>query len=196
MTKDELRQQMRERRKAVSQDDRRAAGKAICKKMVNDCRLWPRSWHISLYLSTWHEIPTRYIARAAWETEREVCVPAWSKSANAYKLYALTPQTKLLTGHHGIREPAVRQPVMPWDVDAFILPGLVFDLCGGRLGYGGGHYDRILAKANPIAIKIAIGYDWQVVEAPLPQEAHDIAMDWIVTDTRLIDCRGNRQARG
>jgi hypothetical protein len=102
---------------------------------------------------------------------------------------------RLITGHHGIREPAIRIPVLPWDVDAFILPGLAFDEQGGRLGYGAGHYDAILAKANKTAPKIALCYDWQVVEQPLPQDAHDMRMDWIVTDKRVINCVENRRAQ-
>ena len=85
---------------------------------------------------------------------------------------------------------------MPWDVDAFILPGLAFDAQGGRLGYGAGYYDRILSKAARNAPKIALCYDWQVLEEPLPQEPHDIPVDWIVTDTRVIDCTANRKAAG
>ena len=193
MTKDELRQQMRERRHGVSQEDRRAAGKDICGKVIGrPLSLLTRAWRVCVYLSTKNEIPTRYIARAMWEASREVCVPAWSTSENAYKLYAIDPHMRLITGHHGIREPAVHIPVMPWDIDAFILPGLVFDTCGGRLGYGAGHYDQILGKAAKTAQKIAICYDWQISDDPVPQGPLDIAMDWIVTDKRVINCIANR----
>jgi len=77
---------------------------------------------------------------------------------------------------------------MPWDVDAFILPGLAFDRQGGRLGYGAGYYDRILAKASRTALKIAVCYDWQMLDTPLPQEPHDIPMDWIITEKRALRC--------
>ena len=184
---------MRERRHAITSEERRAAGKAICENVMGDeINLLLRAWRISLYLSTTNEIPTRYIARALWEAGRDVCVPAWSSSESAYRLYALDPRMKLIKGHHDIREPAVRIPVYPWDVDAFILPGLAFDALGGRLGFGQGHYDGILSKAPKTSPKIAICYDWQVVGETLPQEDHDIPMDWVVTDTRIIHCAANR----
>jgi 5-formyltetrahydrofolate cyclo-ligase len=71
----------------------------------------------------------------------------------------------------------------------FILPGLAFDMQGGRLGYGAGVYDAILSQARKRAPKIALCYDWQVLEEPLPLEAHDIRLDWIVTERRVIKCK-------
>jgi len=196
-SKADIRQQMREARHAVSAEARKAAGHTVCDKIVGDAiRLTLHSWRVCLYLSTKNEIPTRYIARAIWDAGRDVCVPAWSKTEEAYKIFHLDPHTRLVSGHHGIREPAVRLPVMPWDVDAFILPGLAFDTQGGRLGYGAGHYDHILGKASKRALKIAVGYDWQVLDTPLPQEPHDIPMDWIVTDKRVINCAENRKVTG
>lgn len=193
--KDEIRIRMRERRHAVTQDERKTAGKAICKNLLgDDIQLLLHAWRVCIYLSTKNEIPTRYAAREVWNAGREVCVPAWSRSDEVYKLYALDPRMRLITGHHGIHEPEMRIPVFPWDVDAFILPGLAFDARGGRLGYGAGHYDSILAKAAKTAPKIALCYDWQVVDAPLPQDEHDIPMDWVVTDKRVINCAANRQA--
>lgn len=196
-TKDEIRQQMREKRHAVSEEDRKAAGKAICENLMGpEIQLLLRAWRISVYLSSRHEIPTRYIVRAFWEAGREVCLPAWSQKDGVYKLYAFDPHMKLIKGPHGIREPALRIPVFPWDVDAFILPGLAFDTQGGRLGFGAGHYDGILVKAAKVTPKIALCYDWQVVPDVLPQETHDIPMDWVVTESRVIHCAANRNAMG
>ncbi|MEI7900504.1 MAG: 5-formyltetrahydrofolate cyclo-ligase [bacterium] len=194
MTKDEIRQQMRDARSKITPEERKTLGQEVCKNVLDEpIRLLLRAWRVCIYLSTRNEIPTRYVARAVWDAGREVCVPVWSQSNEKYKLSAMNAHTRLITGHHGIREPAVRIPVMPWDVDAFILPGLAFDKYGGRLGYGAGHYDHILGKAARIAPKIALCYDWQVLDEPVPQEPHDIPMDWIVTDTRVIDCAANRK---
>jgi len=61
---------------------------------------------------------------------------------------------------------------------------LAFDHNLNRLGYGGGFYDRFLA--NTTALKIAIAYDFQVKES-IPSEAHDIKMDFIVTEQRIYE---------
>ena len=193
--KKEIRSRMRERRRQVSPEDRKAAGKAACKQVIGEpIRLLLRAWRVSLYLSTSHEIPTRYLARAVWEEGRDVCVPAWCPENESYGLFALDPRMKVLTGHRGIREPAVRIPVLPWDVDAFVLPGLAFDALGGRLGFGAGYYDRILARASSRAPKIGLCYDWQILDEPLPQEPHDVALDWLVSERRVLHCAANRKA--
>jgi len=195
VTKEEIRYHMREKRRSITDEQRRAAGKVISENVMGDTvKLLLRAWRVCVYLSTKNEIPTRYIVRAFWEAGRDVCVPAWSKNDEAYKLYSFDARMKLITGYHGIREPAMRIPVFPWDVDAFILPGLAFDTCGARLGFGAGHYDSILAKAAKSAPRIALCYDWQIVDEALPQEEHDVPMDWVVTDKRVIDCAANRKA--
>ncbi len=191
-TKDEIRQEMREKRKTITQEERREAGKEIAKTLVEgDVRLLLQAWRIALYLSTEHEIPTRYIAREIFEAGREIVVPYWSGSKKKYNLTMMTPKSKLITGKLGIREPKCRMPVLPLDVDLFIVPGLAFDAQGGRLGFGAGIYDDILTHARKSSPKIAICYDWQVLDEPLPLEPHDIRMDWIVTDKRAISCKKN-----
>jgi 5-formyltetrahydrofolate cyclo-ligase len=189
-TKDEIRLEMREKRKAITKEERLEAGKEIAKKLIeSDIRLVLQAWRIALYLSTPHEIPTRYIVRAIWEAGREIAVPYWSKTNNKYQLTLMTSTSKLITGKLGIREPRKRIPTLPLDIDAFIIPGLAFDAQGGRLGFGAGIYDDILSQARKSALKIALCYDWQVLDGSLPLEPHDICMDWIVTEKRVISCK-------
>ena len=189
-TKDEIRLEMREKRKTITKEERLEAGKEISRKLIeSDISLVVRASCIALYLSTPHEIPTRYIARAIWEASREIAVPYWSKTNNKYKFTRMTPTSKRSPGKLGIREPRKRIPIAPLDIDAFIIPGLAFDAQGGRLGFGAGIYDEILSQSRKSAPKIALCYDWQVMDEPLPLETHDICMDWIVTDKRVIACK-------
>ncbi len=71
-----------------------------------------------------------------------------------------------------------------------IMPGVVFDRERRRLGYGGGFYDRYLAKCrdwNGVKVStVAAAYDLQVVETSLPEEETDIRPDHIVTESRVI----------
>jgi len=192
-TKDDIREEMRERRKGISRERRRYTGQVIAAQVAEgQVRLTARAFRVSLYLSTRHEIPTRYIARAMWDACCEVCVPAWNEAEGRYGLCELHPVMRLITGKHGIREPEEQIPVMPWNMDAFILPGLAFDPRGGRLGYGKGIYDGILSKAKPSTIKIGICYDWQILDELLPVEPHDMCVDWVVSDKRVINCKQAR----
>ena len=182
---------MRAKRHAITKEMRKQTAKDICQTLVESSKLnlFISSWNISTYLSTEYEIPTRYIIQQTWSTARNISVPAWDKESLSYKLCALMPDMAFVTGQLGVREPAVQLPFPIWEVDAFIIPGLAFDMYGARLGYGAGYYDKILSKARKAARLIAICYDWQVVEdEPIPQESHDIRVEWIVTDKRVIRC--------
>lgn len=78
---------------------------------------------------------------------------------------------------------------------AVLIPGVAFDARGGRLGRGGGWYDRMLVR-YPRAVRVGCGYDVQVVER-VPRDPWDVAMDHVVTDARSIAVDGAfRPARG
>ncbi len=85
----------------------------------------------------------------------------------------------------GIEEPEGESVSL--DPDVTVLPLLAVDKAGNRVGYGGGYYDKYLARHQ--TIKIAYGYDFQVVDG-VRKEKYDVAADWIVTDKRLIRARG------
>jgi 5-formyltetrahydrofolate cyclo-ligase len=86
----------------------------------------------------------------------------------------------LVSGAFGILEPADGSPETALEeIDAFICPGLAFDPRGGRLGRGRGFYDRMLAKARPDALKIGIGFPFQLVPDTFA-EPHDVRMDAVI----------------
>ncbi len=191
MDKETIRETMRVRRHAISTEERRQAAQQIGRTLAESRKLnlLLNCWTIAAYLSTAHEIPMRYLIKEIWNAARNVCVPAWHGESSSYKLCTLLPEMKFITGPYGVREPAVQLPVPVWEVDAFIIPGMAFDLYGARLGFGAGFYDRILSEARNSARLIAVCYDWQVIEdQPLPQEPHDVKVGWIVTDKRVIRC--------
>lgn len=86
------------------------------------------------------------------------------------------PDHELQPGRFGIREPLPGSTsVAPETIDAFLCPGMAFDLRGGRLGRGKGYYDRILSRARPDALRIGICFPDQIV-ADTFSEPHDVAM--------------------
>lgn len=83
-------------------------------------------------------------------------------------------------GQLGIREP-VGPGYDPAKIDVILVPALVFDGHGYRLGYGKGYYDRFLRSLNPKAFKCGVAYEFQVIDNIFPQ-AHDVPVHWIVTE--------------
>jgi len=195
MDKDTIREEMRAKRHEITKEERKRSSKQICRTLVESRKLnlLLSAWNISTYLSTSHEIRTRHLIQEVWNARRNVCVPGWDADNSSYRLCALLPDMKFIKGPLGVREPQVQMPFPVWDVDAFIIPGLAFDMYGARLGFGAGYYDRILSEARKSAKLIAVCYDWQVIEdVEIPQEPHDIRVGWIVTDKRVIKCGTKR----
>ena len=188
--KDAIRQEMRKRRHDVRRKERIHAGLRIALNLnVPPLGIFMRSHTIAVYLSSGREIPMRFLISSAWRFEKSLCVPVWDELMNTYALSEFMPGMQLVPGRFGIREPLPRMPVSPWDVNAFVIPGLAFDKTGGRLGYGAGYYDRILKTASKASLRIGVCYDWQILETPLPQEPTDARLDWIVSENRLVDCK-------
>jgi 5-formyltetrahydrofolate cyclo-ligase len=90
------------------------------------------------------------------------------------------PADHLQRGNFSILEPHDHLPeVSPAEIDAFLCPGLAFDLAGGRLGRGKGYYDRVLASARPDALKIGVCFPEQIVPETF-SEPHDIHMHTVI----------------
>ncbi len=91
------------------------------------------------------------------------------------------------TGVFGYPEPKhILPPVNPEDIDLVIVPGVVFGERGERMGRGAGFYDRYLNEARG-ALRVAFAYDFQVQSQQVPQEPWDAQMDWIITESRIIE---------
>jgi 5-formyltetrahydrofolate cyclo-ligase len=98
----------------------------------------------------------------------------------------------LRPGAYGILEPQEACPeVAPRDLDVILLPGLAFDAAGRRLGYGGGYYDEVggLVRREGRALLLGVGFDFQVIDR-CPAGDGDVTIDGVVTDARVVRCRG------
>jgi 5-formyltetrahydrofolate cyclo-ligase len=92
----------------------------------------------------------------------------------------------LAPGYCGIAEPDAGLPVAAADeFDLVLVPGTAFDEACGRLGMGGGFYDRLLPGLAPDALAIGLAFDEQVV-TEVPADAHDVPLDAVLTPTRTI----------
>jgi 5-formyltetrahydrofolate cyclo-ligase len=96
------------------------------------------------------------------------------------------PDADLEPGAWGIPEPRKGLPaVPPRQIDAVVVPGAAFSVAGARCGYGGGFYDTYLPELRPGTPRVALAFETQIVDA-LPSAPHDLRVDTIVTETRVI----------
>jgi 5-formyltetrahydrofolate cyclo-ligase len=89
----------------------------------------------------------------------------------------------LVPGWRGVREPRAsgRRPARPDRLHAVIVPGIGFDRRGNRLGYGGGHFDRLLARVARDTLVVGVAFEVQLVDA-VPVAGHDRPVDVVVTE--------------
>jgi 5-formyltetrahydrofolate cyclo-ligase len=88
----------------------------------------------------------------------------------------------------GAFEPSDGEVLDPAALDVVITPGVAFDRSGGRIGYGGGFYDRFLRRTD--AIRVGVAFDLQLKDAELPGGHFDLHVDLIVTESELVRCAG------
>ncbi|WP_347356528.1 5-formyltetrahydrofolate cyclo-ligase [Bdellovibrio sp.] len=91
-------------------------------------------------------------------------------------------------GPYGVWEPqpGSSQRFLP-EISGLLIPGLVFNKNGNRLGKGKGFYDKTLQTYQ--GIKVGICFDFQIAADPLPTEPHDVVMDYLVTESGWVDCK-------
>ena len=91
------------------------------------------------------------------------------------------------SGKFGILELIEAMKIAYKNIDLILVPGIAFDLHGHRVGYGLGYYDKFLKKV-PKAVKIGLCFDFQVADK-ISHEEHDVPVDLIVTEERVVECR-------
>lgn len=92
----------------------------------------------------------------------------------------------------GMRQPTDSGEIIPIpEIDLFLVPGVAFDRKGGRLGNGGGYYDRILSSKRNDALAVGVAPAIRVVES-VPREDHDVEMDMLATASGVIECSPSR----
>jgi len=114
--------------------------------------------------------------------------PVFPRVAGAdLEFAAIHDMDELRPGHRGIAEPAGGAIDLA-EIEVIVVPGLAFDGDGVRLGQGGGHYDRTLARLSDRVLRVGFCFDFQVVER-VPRGPHDQPVDLVVTDRRVIRAR-------
>ncbi len=186
VAKRRIRQAAQAARRALGAEARAEKSRAIAEKLFNELA-WKRAKTVCVYVWFQNEVQTDAILDRAWQDGKTVAVPLCCDDLpEKIRLYRLENRSQLTPGAYGIPEPSEewrRQENVRIDesqVDLYLVPGVAFDRQNNRLGWGGGYYDRLLARA-PSADKIALAFDCQIVDS-VPVGKFDLPLDKIIRE--------------
>lgn len=149
---------------------------------------WKSARTVALFRSLSAEVDTAALVEDARARGVTVCLPAVIDGRPELEMRVAwrgDESYPLEAGVWGIEEPVATAPVIALEaIELVVVPCLAIDPRGHRLGYGRGYYDRTLALATR-AVTVAVAFDFQLI-AEIPNDAHDVAVGWVVTDTRTL----------
>lgn len=143
---------------------------------------------VSGFLPIGSEIDTRPLLNRFLEQEREICLPVVLGKDRPLVFRRWRDGDPMVEEAFGTQAPAPEAPEI--EPDLLLVPLLAFDRAGYRLGYGGGFYDRTLARLRVLKPVLAVGVAFAGQEmAYVPRDDLDQPLDWIVTEREAIRIR-------
>jgi 5-formyltetrahydrofolate cyclo-ligase len=185
--KDQIRRELIVRRKKLSEKEVFDKSFEI-KNRLFDSDIFRNAISILFYVSYGGEVFTHDMIKECLILKKNVIVPKSNIENRTLILSKLVGWDDLEVGSYNILEPKsdkiIEFPIE--DIDLIIVPGVGFDLTGRRIGHGKGYYDNLLKKSK--AVHIGLAFEFQIVDE-IPTENHDIPVDIIITEGRIINCR-------
>lgn len=175
-----LRRCLVRQRQALGTHHRKSASRSIMKALIAT-PAYRRAKVVASYIGFGSEVQTDGLIEHAWRSGKKVLVPVSSRGFRRPHFVLFSKGDRLAPTRFGPMELVEKKK--PFDfrrIDLVIVPGLAFDDQGHRLGYGGGVYDRMLAKAAR-STRIGLFFSDQRM-ARLPSEAHDRRLHAVVTE--------------
>jgi 5-formyltetrahydrofolate cyclo-ligase len=181
-----LREKFSRLRKNLTKREREQLSKII-KKNLFSMEEFKKSKVIMFFVSFKSEVNTIPMIKETIKLGKRVVVPlVIKKKKSLVAIEIKDPDKDLSPGEFGILEPKDSEnPVNPKEIDLVLVPGLVFDKYGYRIGYGGGYYDNWLKYFNKNK-RIGLAFSLQVIEDKIPISNHDLPVNKIVTDKAII----------
>jgi 5-formyltetrahydrofolate cyclo-ligase len=183
-------------------------GLSEAERLARSRRVWERVAALSCYqqarvvlgyMAFDHEVLTDGLIRQAMASGKQMVLPMVQTDRQGLALYVIVDlERDVAPGYHGILEPLPQRTraVAPETLELVLVPGVAFDVRGGRLGFGAGFYDRLLCQLPRDIPTVGLAFDFQVIPR-LPSQPHDTVLDAIVTESRImwgIPCAGGDEA--
>ncbi|QOR34690.1 5-formyltetrahydrofolate cyclo-ligase [Clostridium sp. 'deep sea'] len=184
--KTKLRKQIIEKRSIINKDTREKADLQI-KENLEKTAQYQQANIILYYVDFRGEVSTKELIDTALKADKIVCVPITIPKTRSILAYQIKSKNDLIKGNYGIMEPNKEHctAIDLSKIDLVITPGVAFDTNRNRLGYGGGYYDRLVAKLSSTCSRIALAYETQIVDK-IPTGIFDVPVNFIITENRII----------
>jgi 5-formyltetrahydrofolate cyclo-ligase len=140
---------------------------------------------VLFYASFRSEVDTSGLIEEAISIGKRVILPKVTGDGNSLTKHSINGMHETSSGYMGIPEPVTDSCCNVEVIDFIIVPGVAFDERGGRIGYGGGYYDRLLPRVKGLRTIAALAFEEQIFD-DIPRAEHDVDMDIILTDRRTI----------
>ncbi len=175
MDKKTLRKKIRELKREMTPEQIQGKSNRLC-EMFLASDFYRNAQTVYGYMSYNQEVRTTPILEQALKDGKRVAVP--KIYGDEMKFLYVTDLSRVELSSFGIPEPVADEPIAEDTTALVLMPGVAFDTEGHRIGYGGGYYDKFLAK-EPEHPTVALCYDFQIVQE-LPVEDYDIPVDLVL----------------
>jgi 5-formyltetrahydrofolate cyclo-ligase len=195
-----IRRSLRAVRRGLSEAERLARSRRVWER-VAALACYQHARVVLGYMAFDHEVLTDGLMRRAMASGKQLVLPMVLGNRQGMALYVIEElERDVAPGYCGILEPQPQRTraVAPETLELAFIPGVAFDLRGGRLGLGAGFYDRLLSQLPRGIPMVGLAFDFQVIPR-LPLQPHDILLDAIVTESRVIwgtSCSQGDEAEG
>ncbi|MFA5523496.1 MAG: 5-formyltetrahydrofolate cyclo-ligase [Tissierellales bacterium] len=186
-TKEDIRKEMSSLRNKLTIEEVDSLSQKIILTLTK-LPIFKESQNIMLYLSFGKEVDTFKLIEICKDQGKKVWAPFCKREGRQIIPTIINNvEEDLVRSSFGYLEPKEELVNIQntQEVDLIILPGLAFDRGCYRLSYGGGYYDRFLGKLNFSIPTIGLVYDFQVMNL-MPIEAHDVPVDYVITDKKIL----------
>lgn len=188
--KKEFRRKYLNIRSGMSREEVAAKSNLIFRRLC-DGKEYKNASFIMAYMSFGNEVMTDAFISKCLADGKRVALPRVEISDvknSIMRVYEIRDiKDDLEKGFKGIYEPVPSRTSLadPGQIDIAVIPGVAFDICCNRLGYGAGYYDRFLPYLRSDCLKAGVAFEAQIADM-LPHDKHDFRLDVIFTENRSI----------
>lgn len=180
MDKTNLRSEFKRRLLDISSQERDVIEKTLQDALFKS-EIWVESGVVGVTISQGFEWDTRSIIKEGWHQNKQVVVPKCNPQTKEMQFYKLSSFSELETVYYGLKEPDTTktEAIERDQIDLLVVPGLVFNEKGYRIGFGGGYYDRFLTGFSGDTLMMASEYQRN---STIPVERFDQPVDYLLTE--------------